>query len=62
MKLTKFEYEYPKNLIAKYPVEPRDSSRLMVLNRADQTIEHRKFSDLPDYYTKGDVMLVNNTK
>lgn len=62
MKLTAFEYEYPKNLIAKYPVAPRDSSRLMVLNRADQSIEHRKFSDLPDYFTKGDVLLVNNTK
>lgn len=62
MKLTSFEYEYPKNLVAKYPVEPRDSCRLMVLNRAEQTIEHKTFSDLPDYFTKGDVMLVNNTK
>jgi S-adenosylmethionine:tRNA ribosyltransferase-isomerase len=62
MKLTEFEYEFPKNLIAKYPIEPRDSSRLMVLNRADQTITHRKFSDLPDYFNDGDVMLVNNTK
>ncbi|MCH7939273.1 MAG: tRNA preQ1(34) S-adenosylmethionine ribosyltransferase-isomerase QueA [Candidatus Marinimicrobia bacterium] len=62
MKLTSFEYEYPKNLVAKYPVEPRDSCRLMVLNRAEQTIEHKPFSDLPDYFTKGDVMLVNNTK
>jgi S-adenosylmethionine:tRNA ribosyltransferase-isomerase len=62
MKLTEFEFDYPKNLIAKYPIEPRDSSRLMVLNRADNTITHRKFSDLPEYFTKGDVMLVNNTK
>lgn len=62
MKLTSFEYEYPKNLVAKYPVEPRDSCRLMVLNRAEQTIEHKTFSDLPEYFTKGDVMLVNNTK
>ncbi len=62
MKLTSFEYEYPKNLVAKYPVEPRDSSRLMVLNRADQSIEHRSFKDIGDYFTKGDVMLVNNTK
>ena len=62
MKLTEFEFDYPKSLVAKYPVEPRDSSRLMVLNRAEQTIEHKKFTDLPDYYCKGDVILVNNTK
>jgi len=62
MKLTSFEYEYPKNLVAKYPLEPRDTSRLMVLNRADQSIEHRSFRDIGEYYTKGDVMLVNNTK
>jgi S-adenosylmethionine:tRNA ribosyltransferase-isomerase len=62
MKLTEFEFDYPKSLVAKYPVEPRDSSRLMVLNRAEQTIEHKKFTDLPDYYGKGDVILVNNTK
>ena len=62
MKLTQFEFEYPKNLVAKYPADPRDSSRLMVLNRANQTIEHRTFKDLGDYYSKGDVMMVNNTK
>ena len=62
MKLTEFEFDYPKSLVAKYPVEPRYSSRLMVLNRAEQTIEHKKFTDLPDYYGKGDVILVNNTK
>lgn len=62
MKLSDFKFEYPKGLIAKYPAEPRDSARLMVLNRADQTIEHKKFSDITDYYGKGDVMLVNNTK
>jgi len=62
MKLSDFKFEYPKGLIAKYPAEPRDSARLMVLNRADKTIEHKKFSDLTDYYRKGDVMLVNNTK
>lgn len=62
MKLTEFEYDYPKNLVAKYPAEPRDSSRLMVLNRADQTIEHRNFKDIGEYYSKGDVMMVNNTK
>ncbi len=62
MKLSDFKFEYPKNLIAKYPAEPRDSARLMVLNRKEKTIEHRKFTDIVDYYDKGDVMLVNNTK
>lgn len=62
MKLSHFEYDYPKSLVAKYPVEPRDSSRLMVLNRAEKTIEHKKFVDIVDYFTKGDVMVVNDTK
>lgn len=62
MKLSDFEIDFPKNLIAKYPAEPRDSARLMVLNRADQTIEHKSFSDLVGYFKKGDVMIVNNTK
>ena len=62
MKLSDFTYEYPKNLVAKYPAEPRDSARMMVLNRKDRTIEHRVVSDLPDYYSEGDVMVVNDTK
>lgn len=62
MKLSDFTYEYPKNLIAKYPAEPRDSARMMVLNRKDRTIEHRLVSDLPEYYREGDVMVVNDTK
>lgn len=62
MKLSHFEYDYPKELIAKYPVEPRDSSRLMVLNRAKQTIEHKSFGDIADYFSKGDVLVANNTK
>ena len=62
MKLSDFVYEYPKNLIAKYPAEPRDSARLMVLNRLEKTIDHRTVADLPDYFREGDVMAVNNTK
>jgi S-adenosylmethionine:tRNA ribosyltransferase-isomerase len=62
MKLSDFEYEYPKDLVAKYPVEPRDSSRLMVINRADGSILHRVFTDLPEYFSAGDVMIVNDTK
>ena len=62
MKLSDFIYEYPKNLIARYPAEPRDSARLMVLDRQNKTIEHRLVSDLPDYFLEGDVMVVNDTK
>ena len=62
MKLSDFIYEYPKPLIAKYPVEPRDSARLMVLNREKKTIEHRVFSDIVEYFLPGDVLVVNNTK
>ncbi len=62
MKLTQFKYDYPKDLVAKYPAEPRDSSRLMILNRAAGTIEHKVFTDIGEYFSKGDVMIVNNTK
>ncbi len=62
MKLSDFIYEYPKDLVAAYPAEPRDSSRLMVLNRREKTIEHRRFADLPEYFVDGDVLVVNDTK
>ena len=62
MKLSEFEYEYPKELIANYPAEPRDEARLMIVDRKERSFEHRKFSDLPDYFNKGDVMVVNDTK
>ena len=62
MKLSNFIYEYPKELVAKYPAEPRDSSRLMVLNREEQSITHRAFSDIVEYFNEGDVLVVNNTK
>lgn len=62
MKLSDFKYEYPKSLIAKYPAEPRDSARMMVLDRKSRSIAHRTVKDLPEYYQKGDVVVVNNTK
>ncbi len=62
MKLSHFEYDYPKELVAKYPVEPRHTSRLMVLDRAKGTIEHKQFEDIVDYFNKGDVFVVNDTK
>lgn len=50
------------DLVAKNPAEPRDSSRLMVLNRAQQTVEHKIFRDLPQYLKKGDTLVINNSK
>ncbi len=62
MKLTDFKYDYDKDIIAKYPAEPRDSARLMVLDRKDKTIEHRIFRDITEYFNEGDVMVINDTK
>lgn len=62
MKLEEFVYDLPERLIAQTPVEPRDSSRLLVLNRADGSLEHRHFYDLPDYLIPGDVLVLNRTK
>lgn len=62
MKLSAFNFELPEGLLAEYPSENRDESRLMVLNRKEQTIEHRQFKDLIDYFDDGDLMLVNDTK
>ena len=62
MKLSQFDFELPEELLAVYPPEHRDESRLMVLNRKEQTIEHKKFKDLIDYFDEGDVMMLNNTK
>lgn len=62
MKLSHFEFELPEELLAEYPSENRDESRLMVVNRKEQTIEHRQFKDLIDYFDEKDVMVLNNTK
>ncbi len=62
MKVSEFDYELPKELIAQTPLEKRDESRLMVLNRADKSIEHKKFKDIIDYLEPGDVLVRNNTK
>ena len=62
MKTTDFDYYLPKEQIAQTPSEPRDSSRLLVYNRADGSIEHRIFRDITDYLRAGDVLVVNNTK
>lgn len=62
MKLTDFRYELEGLNIPDTPLKQRDDSRLMVLNRAEKTIEHRKFSDLHEYLNEGDVVVYNNTK
>ncbi|MDX1542987.1 MAG: tRNA preQ1(34) S-adenosylmethionine ribosyltransferase-isomerase QueA [Christiangramia sp.] len=62
MKLSHFNFDLPKELLAEYPSENRDEARLMVLNRKEQTIEHKKFKDLIDYFEPEDVMVLNNTK
>ena len=62
MKLSNFNFDLPEKLLAEYPSEHRDEARLMVLNRKDQTIEHKLFKDLIDYFDEGDVMILNNTK
>ena len=62
MKLSHFNFELPEELLAEYPSENRDESRLMVLNREKQTIEHKQFKDLIDYFNEDDVMILNNTK
>ncbi|TYB78252.1 tRNA preQ1(34) S-adenosylmethionine ribosyltransferase-isomerase QueA [Bizionia myxarmorum] len=62
MKLSHFNFELPEELLAEYPSENRDESRLMVLNRKDQTIEHKMFKDIIDYFDEDDVMILNDTK
>ncbi|MBI2620457.1 MAG: tRNA preQ1(34) S-adenosylmethionine ribosyltransferase-isomerase QueA [Ignavibacteriales bacterium] len=62
MKLSDFKYPLPRNLIAKYPAKPRDRARMMVLNRADESIEDRRFSEILNYLNKGDCLVVNETK
>ena len=62
MKLSQFKYFLPQELIALHPLEERDMSRLMVLNRKTRTIEHRIFRDILEYFEEGDVFVVNNTR
>ena len=62
MKLSDFKYNLPKNLIAKYPSSPRDKAKLMVVNRENQEIDSKRFTDVVNYMQKGDVMVVNETR
>ncbi|HKJ80129.1 MAG TPA: tRNA preQ1(34) S-adenosylmethionine ribosyltransferase-isomerase QueA [Prolixibacteraceae bacterium] len=62
MKLSKFKYELDEKKIALHPSDNRDESKLMVLNRAKRTIEHKVFKDLLDYFDNDDVFVYNDTK
>lgn len=62
MKVSDFNYNLPKELIAQVPIKNRDQSRLMVLDRANKKIEHKIFKDIIDYLQPGDCLVRNNTK
>ena len=62
MQLSDFMYDLPEERIAQTPVEPRDTSRLMVIHRKDHSIDHRHFYDIIDYLNPGDVLVINETR
>jgi len=62
MKTSDFDYHLPLELVAQTPIEPRDQSRLMVLNRSDGSLRHHRFGDLVDYLHDGDVLVFNDTR
>jgi S-adenosylmethionine:tRNA ribosyltransferase-isomerase len=57
MKLSHFQFDLPKELLAEFPSEHRDEARLMVIDRKKQTIEHKTFKDVIDYFDDGDVLI-----
>ena len=62
MKTSDFYYDLPKDLIAQTPVEPRDSSRLLVLGRESGSIQHKHFYDIIDFLVPGDLLVVNDSR
>ena len=62
LSLDAYHYDLPQELIAQTPIEPRDSSRLMVVHRTERRFEHRVFNDLLDYLRPGDVMVFNDSR
>ncbi len=62
MLVTDFDYELPQELIAQHPMEPRDHSRLLVVDKETGALTHRHFYDLPDYLRPGDVLVFNDTR
>jgi len=61
-KLSTFAFDLPENLIAKYPTEVRDESRLMIVHKDSGKIEHKVFKDVIDYFDEDDTMIFNNTR
>ncbi|MGH7791973.1 MAG: S-adenosylmethionine:tRNA ribosyltransferase-isomerase, partial [Thermodesulfobacteriota bacterium] len=59
MKTSDFDYDLPQEFIAFYPLSKREDCRLMVLNRRHQSIEHRRFYELPSLLRKGDLLVLN---
>ena len=62
MKLSEFKFALPADLVAQHPSANRDESKMMVINRATGTIEHKIFKDIINYFDEGDIMVMNNTK
>ena len=62
MKLSEFDFALPEELIAEYPHDHRDEARMMVVHRSTGKIEHKLFKDIINYFSDGDVMIMNNTK
>ena len=62
MQVTDFTYELPKELIAQHPMEPRDHSRLLVVDRKTGALEHKHFYDIIDYLNPGDLLVFNDTR
>ncbi len=62
MKTADFDYDLPPELIAQHPVEPRDSARLVVLNRTGGAVAHARFNELPSYLRPGDLLIFNDTR
>ena len=62
MRLSQYKFHLPPDLVAKFPAPVRDESRLMVINRQHNHIEHRVFKDIIDYFNEADVMVFNNTR
>jgi S-adenosylmethionine:tRNA ribosyltransferase-isomerase len=62
MKLSDFNFHLPEELVAEYPSDNRDESRLMVIHRETGKIEHKLFKDIINYFNEGDVMIMNNTR
>jgi S-adenosylmethionine:tRNA ribosyltransferase-isomerase len=60
--ISDFDYDLPEKLIAQTPVEPRDSSRLLVVNRESGELQHKNFSDIVEYINPGDLLIANDTK